>query len=172
LAAPALPVPPPADLPVDVPPWWRMAKKNAMFYVSAGRGDHARHMMTASILCISSVAEAQAIDAYFGDVRAYIASIEPPKYPFAIDATKAARGRTVFEATCSRCHGTYGSTATYPNRLISLPEIGTDALLASGTAQFAAPFVAWHKDSFFGQTARLDPQAGYVAPPLDGVWAT
>jgi mono/diheme cytochrome c family protein len=129
-------------------------------------------MMTASILCISSVAEAEAIDAWFGDVRAYIASLEPPKYPFPIDQAKAARGRTVFDATCSRCHGTYGAGGAYPNRLISLPEIGTDGLLASGTAQFAAPFVAWHNQSFFGKTARLDPQEGYVAPPLDGIWAT
>ena len=36
----------------------------------------------------------------------------------------------------------------------------------------AAPFVAWFKDSFFGEMARLDPQQGYVAPPLDGIWAT
>ncbi len=172
LTQPALPVPPPQDLPVDVPPWWRMAKKNTMFYVSAGRGDHARHMMTASILCISSVAEAEAIDAWFGDVRAYIASLAPPKYPFPIDQAKAARGKTVFDATCSRCHGTHGAGGSYPNRLISLPEIGTDGLLASGTAQFAGPFVEWHNQSFFGQTARLEPQQGYVAPPLDGIWAT
>jgi mono/diheme cytochrome c family protein len=169
---PLMAVPPPVDLPVDVPPWWRMKKKSSMFYVGAGRGDHARVMMTASILCTSSVEESQAIDALFPDIRAYIASIEPPKYPYAIDQGLADHGRTVFEATCSRCHGRYGSPPTYPNKLVTLAEIGTDSLLASGTAQFAGPFVDWYKTSFFGQASRLEPRPGYVAPPLDGIWAT
>jgi mono/diheme cytochrome c family protein len=170
---PLVPVPPPVDLPVDVPPWWRMKKKSSMFYVGAGRGDHARIMMTASILCTNSVEESAAIDAYFADIRAYIASIEPPKYPFAIDAALAERGRAVFESTCARCHGKYDAAApTYPNKLVTLAEIGTDPLLASGTAQFAGPFVDWFQGSFFGRVARLEPKQGYVAPPLDGIWAT
>jgi len=171
-STPLMEVPPPQDVPVDVPPWWRMKKKSSMFYVGGGRGDHARIMMTASILCTSSVEESQAIDAYFADVRAYIASIEPPKYPFPIDKALADKGKPVFEATCAKCHGTYGESPRYPNRLVVLQEIGTDPILASGTAQFGPPFVKWYKDSFFGELSRLDPQAGYVAPPLDGIWAT
>ena len=65
-------LPPAQVVPVDVPPWWGMAKKTAMFYSAAGRGDHARTMMAASLLCTDSVAEAQAIDAAFVDVRAWI----------------------------------------------------------------------------------------------------
>ena len=171
-STPLMDVPPPQDLPVDVPPWWRMKKKTSMFYVGGGRGDHARIMMTASILCTSSLAESQAIDAYFADIRAYIMSIAPPKYPFPIDQALAARGRPVFETTCARCHGTYGDSPTYPNRLLTTLEIGTDPLLASGTAEFAGPFTKWFKDSFFGDIARLEPQQGYIAPPLDGIWAT
>jgi hypothetical protein len=56
--------------------------------------------------------------------------------------------------------------------VISIAEIGTDPVLASGTAQFAGPFVDWYKSSFFGEVSRLEPQQGYVAPPLDGIWAT
>jgi processive rubber oxygenase RoxA-like protein len=169
---PLMKVPAPQDVPVDVPPWWRMKKKSSMFYVGGGRGDHARIMMTASILCTSSVEESKAIDAYFADVRAYIANLEPPKYPFALDRALAERGRPVFEATCSRCHGTYGPEGKYPNLLISTKELGTDPILALGAAQFAAPFVEWFKSSFFGEIARLEPQQGYVAPPLEGIWAT
>ncbi|MBX3187266.1 MAG: c-type cytochrome [Labilithrix sp.] len=171
-STPLMEVPPPQDVPVDVPPWWRMKKKTSMFYVGGGRGDHARIMMTASILCTSSVEESRAIDAYFADIRAYIMSIEPPKFPFPIDQGLADRGRPVFEATCSRCHGTYGPGGSYPNKLVTLPEIGTDPVLASGTAQFGPPFVEWYKNSFFGEIARLEPKEGYVAPPLDGIWAT
>ena len=172
-STPLIAVPPPADVPVDVPPWWRMKKKTSMFYVGGGRGDHARIMMTASILCTSSVEESRAIDAYFADIR----SVDrEPRRRRRIRSRSTARspiaGSGVFDATCSRCHGTYGDGGTYPNRLISTEEIGTDPVLASGPAQFAAPFVDWFKDSFFGEIARLEPQQGYVAPPLDGIWAT
>jgi mono/diheme cytochrome c family protein len=169
---PLMELPPKLVVPVDVPPWWRMKKKNAMFYVAGGRGDHARIEMTASTLCTDSVQEAQKIDAYFPDIEAFIASIEPPKYPGVIDQALAAKGQTVFEGTCARCHGTYGDKASYPNLLIKMPEIGTDPVLSSGSTQFAKIYVDWFNQSFYGEKARLDPQEGYVAPPLDGIWAT
>jgi cytochrome c5 len=169
---PLLALPPTSVVPVDVPPWWRMAKKNAMFYIAGGRGDHARIMMTASTLCTDSIAEAQAIDAYFPDVAAFIASIPSPKYSGPIDAPLAERGRGVFEATCSRCHGTYGDGASYPNLVIALDDVGTDPTLALGENQFANVYTEWFNGSFYGEIARLEPQAGFVAPPLDGIWAT
>ena len=167
-----LALPPTQVVPVDVPPWWGMAKKNAMFYSAAGRGDHARIMMAASLLCTDSVAEAQTIDAAFVDVRAWIETLKPPAWPFAIDQTLAAQGKAVFETSCAECHGTYGAGGVYPNEVVPLDIVGTDPLLATGASQFAAPFVAWFAASFWGQTSHLDPQNGYVAPPLDGVWAT
>lgn len=161
-----------APIPVDVPAWWLMAKKHAMFHTGAGRGDHARIMMTASSLCTDSVEKAQEIDAYFPDIRAFIASLEPPPYPFAIDRDLAAEGERHFRRACSRCHGTYGPDSTYPNLLVPAEEVGTDPELAAGVGQFAAPFVDWFNRSFYGERSRLEPGAGYVAPPLDGVWAT
>jgi mono/diheme cytochrome c family protein len=158
--------------PVDVPPWWRMQKKHAMFYTAAGRGDHARIEMAASLLCTDSVDEARTIDAAFVDVRAWIETLQPPPWPFAIDSALAARGRPVFEKTCSRCHGTYGDGGSYPNLVIPIDVVGTDPLLATGTAEFSPDFVQWFAQSFWGETSRLDPQPGYVAPPLDGIWAT
>jgi mono/diheme cytochrome c family protein len=170
--APLLALPPKVVIPVDVPPWWRMAKKTAMFYVAGGRGDHARIEMTASTLCTDTVEEAKKIDAYFPDIEAFIASIAPPKYPFSVDPGLAAKGKDVFAATCARCHGTYGDGGKYPNLLIALETIGTDAAMITGATQFADTYVKWFNDSFYGQIAHLDPQHGYVAPPLDGVWAT
>lgn len=169
---PLLKLPPKKPLPVSVPPWWRMNKKHAMFYTGAGRGDHARFMMTASILCTDTVEEARAIDAYFPDIRAFIASLEPPIYPFDIDDKLADRGRSGFEQHCSRCHGTYGKNWTYPNLVIGLEEIGTDPELALSATRDEDPYIDWFNSSFFGELARWAPAPGYVAPPLDGVWAT
>jgi mono/diheme cytochrome c family protein len=170
---PLIPLPPPQVVPVDVPPWWRMKKKNAMFYLGQGRGDHSRIMMTASTLCTDSVEEAKAIDAYFPDVRAYIQSIEPPKWSGSgIDQALAAKGEKVFADTCAKCHGKYGANSSYPNLLIKLQDIGTDPLLASASTHLTGEFVKWYEESFYGEISDIVVSEGYVAPPLDAVWAT
>jgi mono/diheme cytochrome c family protein len=170
---PLLPLPPEVVVPVDVPPWWRMRKKNAMFYTASGRGDHARIMMAASLLCTESVAEAAVIDEAFVDVRAWISeAIEAPKWPFAVDMNLATRGEQVFDANCARCHGTHGTNGEYQSQIVPLDDIGTDPMLATGETEFAQRFVDWFAQSFWGQTSRMEVAAGYIAPPLDGIWAT
>ena len=165
--------PPKYVLPLSIPPWWRMKKKHAMFYTTAGRGDHARHMILGTVLCADSVAEVKEIDAYAPDIRAYISSLEPPLYPFAIDNNLADQGRTTFDAHCARCHGTYGDNWTYPNLVISKDVVGTDPALAQASTDATDQrFVQWVSESFYGELSRLAPAPGYIAPPLDGIWAT
>ncbi|HLL04292.1 MAG TPA: hypothetical protein VK539_27150 [Myxococcaceae bacterium] len=169
---PLLPLPPREPVPADVPAWWLLRKKHAMFHTGIGRGDHARLMMSASMLCTDSVQEAQRIDSYFDDVRAYLTTLKPPRYPHPINRELADAGKDVFEAHCSECHGTYGAKESYPNLIIPVEEVGTDPLLWQSTAREGVPMVDWFNRSFYGQTAQLVPGPGYVAPPLDGVWAT
>lgn len=172
-AKPLLEPPPKKPLPVSVPPWWRMGKKNAMFYTAAGRGDHARLMILASTLCTDTVEEARAIDSYADDIRAYLAELAPPAYPFRVDAQRAARGRQVFERTCASCHGTYGPDSSYPNLVIGLDVVGTDPRLAAAATDGSEErFLEWLGKSFYGENATLRPAPGYYAPPLDAVWAT
>lgn len=162
-----------SPLPVSVPPWWRMAKKNAMFYTTIGRGDHARHMILASLLCTDKLEEAKAIDDFAPDIRAYLASLQPPRWPFDVDAALADEGRGVFEATCARCHGTYGGDPTYPNLVIGLDEIGTDPELARAATDGSEDrFQQWIARSYYGEGTSAAPAPGYIAPPLDAVWAT
>lgn len=167
-------------VPVDTPPWWNVGKKTGLFYNGMSRGDHRATMIYATSLCTDSVPEAEAILAYFDDVRAYIASLEPPTYPFAIDETLAAEGQAVFERDCACCHGTYvaGAAAdqsgeSYPNLLLPLEVVGTDPLLASQAHEL--PFAGFFNGSWYGEVGQLttgEPFVGYVAPPLDGIWAT
>lgn len=169
---PLLPLPPTDPPPVSVPPWWRMAKKPAMFNLGEGRLDHARIMMSASMLCSDSIEELEAIDAYAADIRAYIASLAPPDYPFPVDATLAELGRDVFINNCSRCHGTYEAGGEYPARLVPIEEIGTDSTLLDFAHGAGAPYIDWFNRSYYGSLSQMAPGPGYVAPPLDGVWAT
>jgi mono/diheme cytochrome c family protein len=166
--------------PIDTPPWWRAHKKNGLFYNGMVRADHRGTMMFASSLCTDSVAEATEILTYFNDINAYIESLRPPPWPFAVDAALAEQGAAVFAASCAGCHGTYSADEadeTYPSLLFPLHVIGTDPVLADAGAEGGSLMVMvdWFNSSFYGQLLQLvthDPFPGYVAPPLDGVWAT
>jgi hypothetical protein len=113
----------------------------------------------------------------FRDVQSYLLSLEPPRYPFPNDAAQVEAGRAVFADHCARCHGTYGATWTYPNRIVPLAEIGTDPVRHRSVSEaygaaYAASWFGKESDGWFvdGKLLRWTP--GYQAPPLDGVWAT
>ncbi len=161
-------------VPTDVPAWWLMKKKNALYYNGLGRGDFARLSAASGMLTMRDSAEARHIDERFPDVMAWIRTIEPPKYPYPINAAQAAEGKKIFEKNCSKCHGTYGDSVSYPNLLVALDKIGTDPLLST-TYQKFPEYHTWYNQSWYGQGAHrgiLQPNDGYVAPPLDGIWAT
>lgn len=169
---PLLPLPPTDAPPVSVPPWWRMAKKTAMFNLGEGRLDHARIMMSASMLCSDTLEELEEIDAYAPDIRAFIESLEPPAYPFSIDPELSETGRTVFNNTCSHCHGAYDGSAPYPSRLVPIDLVQTDSLLVDFAHDQGLPYIDWFNRSYYGDLSQAAPGPGYVAPPLDGIWAT
>ena len=160
----------------DTPPWWHVKKKLSLYYNGMGRGDYARLIEQTGVVAIINAEHAEAIDQDFNDVLAYLLSVEPPVYPEAIDADLAADGQRVFEASCAACHGTYSADPaeeTYPGLRLDVAEVGTDPVYAEELAY--APFNEWLEASWYGQgawAAEFDAALGYVAPPLDGVWAT
>jgi mono/diheme cytochrome c family protein len=168
----------PPLLPVDTPPWWRVAKKGGHFYNGMSRGDHRGTMMFASSLCVDTAAQAVEMLGYFADITAYLESLEAPEYMWAINPDLAAEGKELFDCTCAGCHGTYDEVAeneTYPNLLIPLDVIGTDPLVAAVTAAEGQVMLDWFNESVYGTVSELvgdDPFPGYVAPPLDGIWLT
>ncbi len=165
---------PPDVIPTDVPAWWLLKKKNAMFYNGFGRGDFGKFLMLSNILTVSDSSEAREVFGHFGDVLAYIRSLQPPPYPYPVDKELASQGKAVFINNCRECHGTYGSETTYPNLLIPGSIIKTDSLLFKANQQ-QKPFIDWFNKSWFAQEpypAKLEPGNGYVAPPLDGIWIT
>ena len=165
---------PSEKIPTDVPAWWLLKKKNAMFYNGFGRGDFGRFLMASNLLTVTDTTEAKEVDSHFNDVLAFINSIQPPKYPKAIDAPIAAEGKTIFMANCKKCHGRYDDSASYPNLLIPERIIQTDSALY--TSNYSNPqFVNWFNKSWFttgDHPAKLVPYTGYIAPPLDGIWIT
>jgi hypothetical protein len=161
-------------IPTDVPAWWMLKKKNAMFYNGFGRGDFGRFLMASNLLTVNDTSESREVDAHFNDVLAYINSIQPPAYPNPVNKTLVKEGGILFVQNCSKCHGNYGRGGKYPNLLIPESEIKTDSFLYKSNYQ-SYQFVEWFNNSWFAQgdhPARLEPFNGYIAPPLEGIWIT
>lgn len=169
--------PPSTDFPpVDVPPWWRMGRKTSMFYNGEFQDHHHRIMSLASTLCVESKEEMQAIEKPFRDVEAYIRSIKPPVYPRPIDQDLALVGKGIFQENCSSCHGSYGVNAFYPELMIPVDLIGTDPMLMEQqTGPEHERFRNWGEEAalaIYGEGFAAAGQRAYLAPPLDGIWAT
>jgi len=107
----------------------------------------------------------------FKDILAYLKSIEAPKYPLPIDRKLAAEGEHVFNKSCSVCHGSYGADGKCPNKVIPLDVVGTDPLRLT---KLTKEFRDYYRQSWFGKGGEsgYEYPTGYVAPPLDGVWAS
>lgn len=165
------------DLCEDVPAWWLLKKKKTMYYTGGMDAQSVRSIMQFMLTPLNARATFEREEPTFTDILAYIRGIEPPPYPLAIDRPLAARGETLFQANCARCHGTYGEHPTYPNKVVAIDEIGTDRNRFDGISRafgdhynrswFAQAGQGWLADEYAAHTT-----AGYQAPPLDGLWAT
>lgn len=158
----------------DVPPLWNVKKKTRLYYNGQGTGDFRKLMMLGGLVFVTDTVRAGYIWNRFTDVAAWIQSLSPPEFPYAVDDELASAGKDLFERECRKCHGTYGLGGSYPNKIIPLNRIGTDSLYASYWKS-RSRLPSWIAESWFGKTEPaviLQPQDGYVAPPLDGVWAS
>jgi hypothetical protein len=100
-------------------------------------------------------------------MQSWVMDLKPPTYPFAIDTQHAAEGGKVFQAECAACHAAGGSRT---GQAVALAELGTDAhRLASWSQHVADRFNGL--DGYDWRYKRFRPTYGYVAVPLDGVWA-
>ncbi len=100
-------------------------------------------------------------------LQKYLSNYPAPKYPFPIDAAKAAAGKVVFDAQCATCHWSDRTGTVMP-----LEQIGTDRDRID----------SWNKDAAirandavksFGIERRGLVEAnpyGYVISFLDGIW--
>jgi mono/diheme cytochrome c family protein len=104
-----------------------------------------------------------------------------------IDLAAAERGQDTFEARCASCHGTPRKAwddpafdgASPEDRLRTLAldypsptpvmDVGTDLGRAVGMEAFAAALNGLALSQRMGTV--VEPQRGYVPPPLDGIWA-
>jgi hypothetical protein len=156
---------------LDAPPYWNVKRKKNLYIDGFVPKTHRVIMQFA--LTPSNKAESfKQREEGFKDILAWIESLEPPKYPFEIDSALAAQGKLAYERVCADCHGTYGPNGEYPERCVPIDEIGTDSVRLTG---MPAEHRRFYRDSWFGEYGKLEvieEPEGYVAPPLDGIWAS
>lgn len=164
--------------PVDVPAWWLLKEKKAMFLNGEFTSQQHRVMALASALCIENADDMRRLDAPFRDVEQFILTLESPRYPLPIDQGLAKQGLEVFEETCARCHGEVDAAGRvqYEPSFVPIETLGTDPeLMRQQTGPEHERFRRWGEDSFvnlYGEALKVTLNQGYMVPPLTGVWAT
>lgn len=156
---------------VDAIPWWHYKRKTRL-YVDGFAPKSARALMQFLLIPRNGPDRFAEWESDYRDIEAWIASLESPKYPWPLDQKLADRGAIVFNQNCAECHGTYGPQGKWPEKIVPLDRVDTDpvrleALTVAGRQKYEA---SWFCD--FGRQPTIDDPGGYVAPPLDGVWAT
>ncbi len=155
----------------DAPAWWNFKKKQRLYSDGFSAKDH-RPLMQFMLIPENGPQKFAAWESDFREIYQWLEALEPPKYPFTFDAALAQRGEAVFAAHCAECHGHYGSQPDYPNKIVPLAELGTDPvrLGALSPAHREAYGQSWF--GHFGKHPVIADPGGYVAPPLDGIWAS
>lgn len=156
---------------MDAPPWWNVSKKS-MLYCDAFSPKNHRVLMQFILLPQNGRKKLLAWENDYADILAYIESLKPPKYPWPIDRELAAAGRRVFNKTCARCHGSYGEKSSYPQRVVPIDVVGTDPIRLRALTRAHRERMKQSWMSRYGNDPVVVEPKGYLAPPLDGVWAS
>ncbi len=156
---------------LDAPPLWNTHKKHHL-YIDGYVAKSSRAIMQFLMVPANSNQDIQSWEPEFQDVLAWIESLEPPKYPFAVNTALADQGRGAFEQHCARCHGVPGPGGEYPELTVDIEEVGTDPVRHTGMPIEHRLFMRSSWLGHNGQANIVEHPAGYVAPPLDGVWAS
>lgn len=156
---------------MDAPPWWHFHRKHHIYIDGFAEKGH-KGLMQFMLVRENGPEKFREWESDFRDVYAFIEALRPPKYPLPIDQAKSERGRMVFNKNCASCHGTYGDGSEFPNIHVDIDDIKTDrvrydALTPAHRAHYGT---SWFAD--MGEQETLSEVDGYVAPPLDGIWAS
>ncbi len=155
----------------DAPAWWHFRRKR-MLYIDGFAPKGPRPLMQFLLVKENGPEQFRLWEKHFADIYAYLESLRPPKYPWGADPSLAATGERIFRKNCSSCHGTYGKDGRYPEKLVPLDVVQTDRVrLDALTPEHRRRYgQSWFAS--YNQPPVIEDPQGYVAPPLDGVWAS
>lgn len=156
---------------LDAPPFWNVRKKSSLYIDGFSPKTH-RPLMQFMLIPKNTREIVYGWEDDFRDILAWIESVEAPVYPWPIDAQLAAEGRKVFEQSCARCHGTDGPDGRYEQQTIPWDEVRTDRVRLDALTPEHRQWMMDGWMSRYGEDPVVVNPVGYVAPPLDGIWAS
>jgi mono/diheme cytochrome c family protein len=162
---------------MDAPAWWHYRRRRQIY--ADGFAPKGHRMLMQFLLVKENGPErfAEWEDDY-RHVEAWLESLEAPIWPGTVDALLAARGRALYANHCAPCHGAPARDPRvadgYPERMVPIDEIGTDRARfdALTTDQRRSLSGSWFGRGAVAPVAGSESPSGYVAPPLDGIWAS
>ena len=123
----------------DMPPLWNMKARRGMALHWDGMNTVYREVLLSSGLGNGATVKSLEVE-NIDRLGAWFDDLQPPKFPFPIDAALAEQGRRVFDATCASCHAAGGART---GQVIPIEEVGTDRhRLDTWTAPSAEAFNA------------------------------
>lgn len=103
------------------------------------------------------------------DAMHFSASLKTQPFPGEINTPLSKAGETLYAKLCASCHGSYDGAdlVSFPN---AIDDVGTDRLRIEilNNANTADAI----NSSVMGKYINAVDPLGYIAPPLDGIWAT
>jgi mono/diheme cytochrome c family protein len=155
----------------DAPAWWNFHRRRSLYSDGFAKKSH-RALMQFLLDPENKAARFREWENDFKDVYAWLDSLNPPKYPWLVDSAIVTKGHELFDEHCARCHGKAGREERYPNKIIPIETVGTDPvrLAALTPEQRRAYGLSWFGE--YGKQPLVENPGGYVAPPLDGIWAS
>jgi cytochrome c2 len=150
----------------DIPPLWelRLREGGAYHWDGANTSRHEVFLNSG----IGNGASAATIDVpSLERTEHWALDNRPPRYPWPVDAALAARGQGLFAAECAQCHEPgMGKTG----QVVPISWLGTDRnRLDAFTVETAQAFR--EASGYPWRYAHFRKTNGYVATPLNGIWA-
>jgi hypothetical protein len=152
---------------VDLPQIWNQKPRESMYLHWDGNNNDIHERNYAAAMAVGATPQS-VLPAEFQRVTDWLLTHEPPKWPFGgLDQVRVARGRTLWEQNCAKCHD-FGKTDT-GQVTVGLDELGTDPYrVNSFTVGLVDKFHQFKKPPFdFGAYRKTQ---SYSNTPTDGVW--
>ncbi len=131
--------------------------------------------------------------AAIGRLEQWLLTVEPPKYPYAIDSVKAADGEKLYSEYCAGCHGANGRSFSAPagtearecidpkekeddlygpqvGRITRIEYIGTDRHRLDSFSYDLAVNLGTVYAGYPHRYCHYRKTFGYANMPLDGIW--
>ncbi|MFO6419215.1 c-type cytochrome [Hylemonella sp. W303a] len=109
------------------------------------------------------------------EILDFVQAYRPQPFPGPVDAARAERGSSIYAAKCASCHGSYSAgidkprLQSFPNRLVPQHRIGSDP--ARWQAITDETVRALNRTPVARKLNAANAR-GYVAPILNGIWAS